>query len=371
MKTRMFLLSLAAAASPVAAFAQVAAVTPVPVIQGTRLDIVAEGEVTRTPDIATISAGVVTQAATAGAAMAENAQRMATTVAALRKAGVADRDIQTSAINLNPQYRYGENVPPVITGYQASNQVSVRFRDVKRAGAILDTLVSQGANQISGPNFSVDKPEAALDEARTAAIAKARARAELYAKAAGLSVRRILSISESGEGAQPPRPMPMMAAMARNKEAADTSIEAGEQKLSVSVSVTFELQFSLPALAQRTRPRRTRLTIASRITAPRNDTSSERISSAPDVIEAPPSSGPRRKPPSNAPTMPTTTFSTMPCCASVRMTMLASQPRMPPTISVMIRPISIPPVAPDPADARIVARGRCMAVDTHRQRNRS
>ncbi len=240
MKRKMMILLLAAA-SPAGALAQSAALTPVPVIQGTRLDIVAEGEVTRTPDVATIGAGVVTQAATAGAAMAENAGRMAATVAALRKAGVADRDIQTSSISLSPQYRYGENVPPVITGYQASNQVSVRFRDVKKAGALLDTLVAQGANQINGPSFSVDRPEAALDEARASAIAKARARAELYARAAGLSVKRILSISEAGDAALPPRPMPMMA-MARSKEMADTSVEAGEQKLSVSVAVTFELQ---------------------------------------------------------------------------------------------------------------------------------
>ncbi|WP_156679409.1 SIMPL domain-containing protein [Sphingomonas profundi] len=232
---------LAAMAVPTAASAQVAAVTPVPVIQGTRLDVVAEGEVTRTPDVATIGAGVVTQGATAGAAMAENATRMAATVAALRRAGVAERDIQTSSINLNPQYRYGENVPPVITGYQASNQVNVRFRDVKRAGAILDALVAQGANQINGPSFTVDKPDAALDEARAAAVARARARAELYAKAAGLSVKRILAISESGDTSPPPRPMTVMA-MARSKEAADTSIEAGEQKLSVTLSVTFELQ---------------------------------------------------------------------------------------------------------------------------------
>jgi len=231
--------SIAATALPLAAMAQAPAVTPVPVIQGTRLDISAEGEVTRAPDVATISAGVVTQAATAGEAMSANAQRMAATVNALKRAGVADRDIQTSSLSLNPQYRYGENVPPVITGYQASNQVTVRFREIARAGRILDTLVAQGANQINGPSFSVDQPDAALDEARTRAVAKARARAELYARAAGLRVKRILSISEGG-GYAPPPPMPVMA-MAR-REAADTPIEAGEQKLSVSVSVSFELE---------------------------------------------------------------------------------------------------------------------------------
>jgi hypothetical protein len=235
-------LPLLAAASAVPAIAQTPGpmMTPVPVIAGTRLDIVAEGEVTRTPDVATISAGVVTQAATAGVAMSENGQRMSAAIAALKKAGVADRDIQTSSINLSPQYRYGENMPPVLTGYQASNQVSVRFRDIKRSGAILDALVAVGANQINGPSFGVDKPEAALDEARTAAMAKARARADLYARAAGMSVKRILAISESG-GAAPPYPMPMMQ-MAREKAGNDTSVEAGEQRLSVTVSVSFELQ---------------------------------------------------------------------------------------------------------------------------------
>ncbi len=239
-KAHSFLPLLAAAILPTAGWAQAPALTPIPVLSGTRLDIVAEGEVTRIPDIATISAGVVTQAASASAAMGENAQRMAAAVAALKRAGVADRDIQTSSINLSPQYRYGENMPPVLTGYQASNQVSVRFRDIKRAGAILDALVADGANQINGPSFGVDKPEAALDEARTAAIAKARSRADLYARAAGLSVKRILSISENGGYSSPP-PMPMMS-MQREKAAADTSIEAGEQKLAITVSVSFELQ---------------------------------------------------------------------------------------------------------------------------------
>lgn len=230
--------AMALAAIPAAASAQVPP-TPVPTLNGTRLDIVAEGEVTRVPDVANISAGVVTQAQGAGQAMSENATRMAATVAALKKAGVADRDIQTASITLSPQYRYGENMPPVITGYQASNQVMVRFRDVRRAGAILDALVAAGANQINGPTLALDKPEAALDEARAAAIAKARARADLYAKAAGLSVRRILAISETG-GYEPPRPMPQM--MMREAKAADTMIEAGEQRLTVTVNVSFELQ---------------------------------------------------------------------------------------------------------------------------------
>ena len=231
---------LAAAALPGAATAQV---TPLPVatLAGTRLDVVATGEVARAPDVAMISAGVVTQAATASAALAENANRMAATIAAVRRAGVADRDIQTATISLSPQYRYGENVPPVLTGYQASNQINIRFRDVKRSGAILDTLVQAGANQINGPSFSLDKPGPALDEARVAAIGQARTRADLYARAAGLTVRRIVAIAEDAEQSAPPRPM-MMAAMARSEKIADTQVQAGEQTLSVTVRVTFELQ---------------------------------------------------------------------------------------------------------------------------------
>lgn len=212
---------------------------PVPAIAGTRLDIVATGEVSAVPDIATIGAGVVTQAPTAAAAMADNGRRTAATVAAIRKAGVADRDIQTTAINLSPQYKYAENQPPTIIGYQAASRVSIRFRDIKAAGPILDSLVAAGANQIDGPTLSIDKPEPLIDEARVRAIATARSRAALYAKAAGLQVRRIVSISE-GSYEMPGPPMPMLQMRAQSKEA-DTSIEAGEQRLAVSVSVTFEL----------------------------------------------------------------------------------------------------------------------------------
>lgn len=203
----------------------------------TRLEIDASGEVIRVPDMVQISAGVVTQSATAARALADNAQRMNATIAALKRAGVGDRDLQTSAIRLQPQYRYADNQPPAITGYQATNQVSVQLRDVSGSGKVLDALVAAGANQIDGPNLTVNKPEAALDEARTQALATARARAELYAKAAGLHVRRIAQISESGQEMPVVRPMAMMAMAKR----ADTTIEAGETKLGVTLHVTFEL----------------------------------------------------------------------------------------------------------------------------------
>jgi len=215
-----------------------AQVPPPPTLAGTRLDLVVDGTSTRVPDVAEIGAGVVTQAVDASAAMAENARRMTAVIAALKSAGVAERDIRTSSLNLSPQYRYENATPPVLTGYQANNRVSVRFRDMARVGRIVDTLVAQGANQIDGPNLMVDKPDAALDEARNSALAKARARAALYANAAGLRVKRIVSISESqAQVIRPPMPM-----MMRAEAKADTVVAAGEQELGVTLAVTFELE---------------------------------------------------------------------------------------------------------------------------------
>ena len=230
-------LALSAAAP---ALAQPPQAVPV-LLDGTRLDVVATGEVSRVPDIARITAGVVTVAPTATAALAQNASQMASVRAALKRAGIADRDIQTSSISLYPDYRQdaqGNN--PQIVGYRSSNEVTVKFRDIAATGKILDALVAQGANQINGPMLAIDKPEAALDEARTLALANARARAELYAKALGKRVARILSISEAGAGYQPP--VIMMRQAARGSAADSTSIDPGEQSVAVSLSVSFELE---------------------------------------------------------------------------------------------------------------------------------
>ena len=209
-------------------------------IAGTRLDIVATGEVTRVPNLALISAGVVTRSTTASGALQENAARMERVIAALKAAGIADRDIQTSSISLNPEYRYQENQPPELVAYTASNQVTIRFRDIRNSGRILDALVAQGANQINGPTMTIEQPQAALDEARANAVAVGRARAELYARALGKRVARVISVSEGG-GQYPPPPMPM-AERGMVMQAADTKIEPGEQKLQVNLSMVFELQ---------------------------------------------------------------------------------------------------------------------------------
>jgi uncharacterized protein YggE len=241
MKTRLFAaLALAATVVPAGAIAQIQTV-PVAAISGTRLDVSATGEVTRVPDIAIISAGVQTLQPTATAAIDENAARMERVRAALKRAGIEDRDIQTSSINLNPEYQYDQNRPPRLTGYRATNTVNVKFRDLKRTGAILDALVAEGANQINGPNLTIDKPESALDEARTKAIANGRARADLYARALGMRVVRLISVSEGG-GYNVPPPMPMVAQMAERSVAADTKIDPGTQQLQVNVSMSFELQ---------------------------------------------------------------------------------------------------------------------------------
>lgn len=230
----------AAAIAALAAAGPAAADTPV-LPEGTLLEVSAVGRVARTPDLATVRAGVVTQAASAGEASRENAARMARVVAALRGAGIAARDMSTSAISLSPEYRYTDGQPPAITGYRATTMVTVRFRDVGKAGPILDALVREGANQIEGPTLSLAEPDGALDAARTDAVARARARADLYARAAGLRVERILSISETGENdGGRPEPAPYM--MRVRADAAPTEVLPGETDVSVTVAVRFVLR---------------------------------------------------------------------------------------------------------------------------------
>lgn len=231
-RTMMAALALTALAAPAAA-------QEARPIAGTRLDVVATGEANRVPDVVRINAGVATLAPTATEAIRQNAERMQSVRAALRRAGVAERDIQTSSISLYPEWRHQENRTPELVGYRAQNQVGVRFRDIANAGRILDALVAAGANEINGPMFMVERPEEALDEARTEAIATARQRAELYARALGMRVVRILSVSEAGMGYMPP-PQPVMMREASAQSATD--IVPGEQTLTASVTVSFELQ---------------------------------------------------------------------------------------------------------------------------------
>ena len=237
-RTLLLALSLALGATTMTAHAQTLASVGA-LSDGTLLNVSAQAEARRVPDVATISAGVVTQAADGNTAMRQNAEQMAKVMAAIKAAGIAEKDIQTSGISLNPQYRYVENEAPSITGYQATNTVSLKVRDITKLGKVLDSLAAQGANQINGPSFQIDQPEPVYDEARLAALKKARDRAETYAKALGLSVRRIVSISEGGGGF---RPVPMMAMAApRGKMEMDTAVSPGETEVSVSLDVVFDL----------------------------------------------------------------------------------------------------------------------------------
>ena len=231
---------LASAAAP-AALAQAAPPAAESMFQATTLNLAAYGETKVAPDMATINLGVMTEAATAQEAMRLNAQRMTRVSAALRKAGIAAKDIQTSNLNLNPQYAYEQNQPPKLTGYQASNQVTVTVNDLTRLGSAVDATVNAGANQVNGVSFGLKDPTAAENAAREQAVRALQAKADLYARATGHRVQRLVTISEGASYAAPP-PMPMaMAASFAKREMADTPVSAGEMKVRIDVTGLYEL----------------------------------------------------------------------------------------------------------------------------------
>lgn len=214
---------------------------PAMMMEGALLTVVAEGHTKIAPDIATINVGVVTEAPTADAAVAKNTAQMSKVMAALKRVGIADKDIQTSNLSVNPQYQYGENQPPKLNGYQANNNVTVKVRNLKNIGKAVDAVVTDGSNQVSGVSFGLDDDTKAMDLARTDAVKKARARAEIYAAAAGLKVERILSISEAG--ASTPIPYAMPVAMARaGGGGAPPPVSPGELDIAINVTVTFTLK---------------------------------------------------------------------------------------------------------------------------------
>jgi hypothetical protein len=233
-RTMTIAAALAMLAAP--AVAQTSELRP---ISGTRLDVAALGEVTRVPDIVVIDAGVTTQSPTAAEAIRGNAAKMESLRSALRRAGIADRDIQTSSVNLHAEWTRTRESAPVFVGYRASHRLHVRFRDAANAGRILDTLVAAGVNEINGPTFQVEAAAAALDEARTRALEIARARADLYARSLGMRVKRILSVSETG----PTGGAIMVTGYGESRASlASTNIALGEQGLGISLTVSFELE---------------------------------------------------------------------------------------------------------------------------------
>lgn len=229
---------LAAAALPPAAEAQTQG--QVMLAEGTLLTVNADGTSEARPDMAIVNLGVTTEGQTAAAALAENARRMTALTAALRRAGIAERDIQTSNVSVYPQQVYGEGQAPRITGYQANNSVTVKVRRIDNTGRVIDAAVGAGGNTVNGVSFTHSDPDAQLDLARRDAIAEARRRAELYASALGLRVNRIVSVSEGG-GYAPPMPVPVERFAAQDAAAA-TPVSPGEIEARVSVNVMFELR---------------------------------------------------------------------------------------------------------------------------------
>ena len=204
----------------------------------TTITLMGRGSIEQPPDVAMINVGVQVEAKTAAEAMAQQATNMNGVFASVKAAGIADRDMLTGDMSLNPAYEYPNNARPHLTGYQASNSITIKVRQLDTLGKTLDAVVKGGGNTINGISFSVDQPDKFQNEARVEAIKDAAAKAELYAKAVGYKVKRIVTISEQEFYPQPP--MPVMMRM-QDMAAASTPIAAGEVSLVQTVNVVFEL----------------------------------------------------------------------------------------------------------------------------------
>ena len=191
------------------------------------------------PDIAQVGTGVTTRARTAKEAVRLNAIAMQKVVDRLKALGIAAKDIQTSNFNLNAQFNYPNGGTPVFTGYEASNQVTAKLRQVDKVGDALDALVAAGANNINGPSFMLDDDTAQQQSARTRAFQRGQAMAQDYARMAGYTGVRLLEVSESVQGRGPVPPMPV--AFRAEAAQAKTPIEAGEVGTTVTLTVKYEM----------------------------------------------------------------------------------------------------------------------------------
>jgi uncharacterized protein YggE len=205
--------------------------TPPPMVS-----VTGEATVSVPPDQAQIDGGVTSDAKTAREASDANNAAMGKVLLALKGAGIDEKDYQTSRLSLQPQYAPNRAGPSPVVGYRASNRVTVKLRDVTKVAGIIDVLVGAGANELGGINFMVSQASKLLDEAREKAIADARRKAEIYAKAAGVTLGEPINISEEGS-AQPVLRGKMMAPMA-----AGAAVAQGEETLSVSVSVSWAIK---------------------------------------------------------------------------------------------------------------------------------
>jgi hypothetical protein len=215
-------------------FIFIASLAPFPALALDKLvTVTGEATVAVAPDAAVIRIGVSSQDKTAREASDANAKQMTAVLAAIKSNNIAERDIQTSRLSLQPQYDPNKSGTAHLTGFQATNQVTVRIRDIGNLAAILDSAISAGANEMSGIEFIVSEQSKLLDRARDDAIADAHRKAELYAKAAGARLGHVVAISEEGST---PAPRPMQAL-----RAGAVPISPGEQTLRAVVTVSYEL----------------------------------------------------------------------------------------------------------------------------------
>ena len=201
------------------------------------ISVTGEASVSVAPDQAQIEGGVTSDAKTAREASEANNAAMGKVLLALKAAGVAEKDIQTSRLSLQPQYAANRSGPSPVTGYRASNRVTVRLHDVTRVAGTIDTLVGAGATDIGGINFSVSNASKLLDDAREQAVSDARRKAEIYARAAGVTLGAPRSISEEGA----PGPMPFRK-MAVGMAASPAPVALGEETLQVTVNVSWAIK---------------------------------------------------------------------------------------------------------------------------------
>jgi len=226
---------------PLLALAMPAAAAEIQIqAQGPVVEVTAAQTVQSAPDIATISGGVTSRATTAVEAMRLNAAAMDKVIAALNKHGIDAKDIQTSGISLNPQWRWNnDQSPPTFLGYDAANRVSVTLRNVASTGPVLDAMIVAGANEVSGPQFSLSDDTGARDVARKAAFDKAGKQAAGYARMAGYSSVRLLEVNETLTGGGP-IPFARDAVMVQ-AAAAKTPVEPGQVGTVVQVTVKYEM----------------------------------------------------------------------------------------------------------------------------------
>lgn len=210
-------------------------------VQNPVVELTIDEVVQSAPDTAMIGAGVTTRAATATEAMRQNAAAMEKIVARLVAVGIPRKDIQTSNFSLNPQYQYlREGEPPRFLGYDAANQVNVTLRRLERVGQTLDALVQAGANNLYGPNFTLEQDQEAKASARRTAFERAQRQATEYARLAGFRGLRLLEVSESLTG-HGPVAVVGQAANLTAKDVAATPIEPGRLGIGVRVTVKYEM----------------------------------------------------------------------------------------------------------------------------------